>query len=162
MYLLVSICMFHANIQLVVQLDVPPRACALPGDTHAEQVTFQVNVYSWSTVYCHSPSKIVGVSMICSFARAPESASDCTEGHQARLCEGGDSTVSFTRKPDLVDPVEVPNSPYSHRMTISSVLRRSMLVAREREAGNEADSRTYRGPAYVARSAGCTAGKRGP
>ena len=141
MYLLVSICMFHANIQLVVQLDVPPRACALPGDTHTEQVTFQVNVYSWSTVYCHSPSKIVGVSMTCSFARAPESASECTEGDQARLCEGGDSTVSFTRKPDLVDPVEVPNSPSPHRMTISSVLRRSRLVAREREARNEADSR---------------------
>ena len=35
--------------------------------------------------------------MTCSFARAPESASECTEGDQARLCEGGDSTVSFTR-----------------------------------------------------------------
>ena len=162
MYLLVSICMFHAKTQLVVQLDVPPRACVLPGDTHAEQVTFQVNVYSWSTVYCHSPSKIVGVSMTCSFARAPESASECTEGDQARLCEGGDSTVSFTRKPDLVDPVEVPNSPSSHRMTISSVLRRSNVGAREREARNEADLRTYRAPDYVALSAGRTAGKRGP
>ena len=147
MYLLGSSCMFHANIQLVVQLDVPPRACALPGDTHAEQVTFQVNVYSWSTVYCHSPSKIVGVSMISSFVRAPESASDCTEEHQARLCEGGDSTVSFTQNPDRVDPFEVPDSPDSHRMTISSFFRRSMWVAREREAGNKADSRKYRGPA---------------
>ena len=138
------------------------RCLVLPGDIHAELVTFQVNVYSWSTVYCHSPSKIVGVSMICSFARDPESASDCTEGHQARLCEGGDSTVSFTRKPDLVDPVEVPNSPSSHRMTISSVLRRSNVGAREREAGIEADSWTDRGPAYVARPAGWAAGKRGP
>ena len=162
MYLLVSICMFHAKTQLVVQLDVPPRACVLPGDTHAEQVTFQVNVYSWSTVYCHSPSKIVGVSMMSSFARAPESASDCTEGHQARLCEGGDSTVRFTRKPDRVDPSEVPNSPDSHRITISLVLRRSNVGAREREAGIEADSWTDRGPAYVARPAGWAAGKRGP
>ena len=106
------------------------RCLVLPGDIHAELVTFQVNVYSWSTVYCHSPSKIVGVSMMSSYARAPESASDCTDGDQARLCEGGDNTVSFTRKPDRMDPVEVPESPYSHRMTISSVLRRSMLVAR--------------------------------
>ena len=139
-----------------------PRACALPGDTHAEQVTFQVNMYFWSAVYCHRPSKIVGMSTVSSFALAPESASDCTEGDQARLCEGGDSTVSFTRKPDLVDPVEVPNSPSPHRMTISSVLRRSNVGAREREAGNEADSRTYRAPDYVALSAGRTAGKRGP
>ena len=82
--------------------------------------------------------------------------------HQARLCEGGDNTVSFTRKPDLVDPVEVPNSPSSHRMTISSVLRRSNVGAREREAGIEAHSWTDRGPAYVARPAGWAAGKRGP
>ena len=154
--------MFHAKTQLVVQLDVPPRACVLPGDTHAEQVTFQVNVYSWSTVYCHSPSKIVGVSMMPSFARDPESASDCTEGHQARLCEGDDSTVSFTQNPDRLDPFEVPDSPDSHRMTISSFFRRSMWVAREREAGNKADSRAYRAPASVALSAGCTAGKGGP
>ena len=154
--------MFHANIQLVVQLDVPPRACALPGDTHAEQATFQVNVYSWSTVYCHSPSKIVGVSMTCSFARAPESASDCTEGDQARLCEGCDNTVRFTRKPDRVDLFEVPNSHSSQRITISPVLRRSNVGAREREARNEADSRTDRAPGYVALPAGRTAGKRGP
>ena len=97
-----------------------------------------------------------------SFARAPESASDCTEGDQARLCEGGDNTVRFTRKPDRVDLFEVPNSASSHRMTISSVLRRSNVGARERESGNVADQRTYRGPAYVALSAGYTAGKRGP
>ena len=138
------------------------RCLVLPGDIHAEQVTFQVNVYSWSIVYCHSPSKIVGVSMMSSFARAPESASDCTEGDQARLCEGGDNTVRFTRKPDRVDLFEVPNSHSSQRITISPVLRRSNVGAREREAGNEADSRTHRGPANVARSAGCTAGKRRP
>ena len=119
-------------------------------------------MYFWSAVYCHRPSKIVGMSTVSSFALAPESASDCTDGDQARLCEGGDNTVSFTRKSDRLDPVEVPESPSSHRMTISSVLRRSMLVAREREAGNEVDARTYRGPAYVALFAGCTAGKRGP
>ena len=106
------------------------RCLVLPGDIHAEQVTFQVNVYSWSIVYCHSPSKIVGVSIMSSFARAPESASDCTEGDQARLCEGGDNTVRFTRKPDRVDLFEVPNSHSSQRITISPVLRRSMLVAR--------------------------------
>ena len=55
------------------------RCLVLPGDIHAELVTFQVNVHSWSTVYCHSPSKIVRVSIMSSFARAPESASDCTE-----------------------------------------------------------------------------------
>ena len=161
MYLLVSICIFHAKIQLVVQLDVPPRACALPGDTHAEQVTFQVNVYSWSTVYCHSPSKIVGVSMISSFARAPESASECTEGDQARLCEGGDRTVSFTQNRDRLDPFEVPESPSPHCRTISSVLRRSNVGGRER-ARKRSDLGTYRGPTCVARPAGCTAGKRGP
>ena len=154
--------MFHANIQLVVQLDVPPRACALPGDTHAEQVTFQVNVYSWSTVYCHSPSKIVGVSIMSSFARAPESASDCTEGDQARLCEGGDNTVRFTRKPDRVDLFEVPNSHSSQRITISSVLRRSNVGPREGAREKDADLQTYWGPTYVARAADCTAGKRGP
>ena len=84
--------------------------------------------------------------MIPSFARAPESASDCTEGHQARLCEGGDSTVSFTRKRDQVDPVKVPNSPSPHRITISSVLRRSMLVAGERAREKDADQRTDRDP----------------
>ena len=123
------------------------RCLVLPGDIHAELVTFQVNVYSWSTVYCHSPSKIVRVSIMSSFARAPESASDCTEGDQARLCEGCDNTVRFTRKPDRMDPFEVPNSHCSHRITISSVLRRSNVGARERESGNEADQRTYRGPA---------------
>ena len=138
------------------------RCVVLPGDIHAELVTFQVNVYSWSTVYCHSPSKIVGVSIMPSFARAPESASECTEGDQARLCEGGDSTVSFTRKPDLVDPVEVPNSPSSHRMTFSSVLRRSNVRALERAREKGSDLRTYWGPTYVARTADCTAGKRGP
>ena len=118
-FLYLSACFTQISswFRLVVQLDVPPRACALPGDTHAEQVTFQVNVYSWSTVYCHSPSKIVGVSMTCSFARAPESASDCTEGDQARLCEGGDNTVRFTRKPDRVDLFEVPNSHSSQGFT---------------------------------------------
>ena len=30
----------HAKIQLVVKLDIPPRACALPGEKHAGQVTF--------------------------------------------------------------------------------------------------------------------------
>ena len=84
--------------------------------------------------------------MMSSFARAPESASDCTEGDYARLSERGHNTVSFSRKPDRVDPFEVPDSPSSHRMTISSVLRRSMLVAaHERESGNEADQRTYWG-----------------
>ena len=58
--------------------------------------------------------------------------------------------------------VEVPNSTSPHRMTISSVLRRSNVGAREREARNEADSRTDRAPDYVALSAGRTAGKRGP
>ena len=48
-----SSCMFHAKNQLVVKLDIPARACALPGDTHAEQVTFQVNMYLFSAVYCH-------------------------------------------------------------------------------------------------------------
>ena len=46
-------CMFYAKIQLVVKLDIPPRACTLPGEKHAEQVTFQVNVYFWSADYCH-------------------------------------------------------------------------------------------------------------
>ena len=68
MYLLVS-----SWLQLHVSRKDPAgdqaRACALSGDTHAKNRShFQENVYSWSTVYCHSPSKIVGVSMMSSFA----------------------------------------------------------------------------------------------
>ena len=91
----------------LVHLDIPAHARELPGNTQAREVTIQVKLYCQSALYCHWPSKTLGVSTVSSFVRAPESVADYAEGDQATGSQGDQGAVHLTRETNRQGPPEV-------------------------------------------------------